>query len=265
MWRILVVVLLILLPATPVLASDTASVTVNMQFSVGINNFVITYVSNTNMHLSWSYDPTMYENVMVRSSYNGFPTDITDPSQTPSDGNLVYYGAATSFDDISMNFDQNVGPIYYKIWAQKLDGTWKISTFTGSEESRVVTIMTIAAIALIATIYAWYATDKAKKENPSNHSAAAIMLHVVSVPLWIVVGVLLMNQTYTGNTYIPTAMGVVGYAFAVIELVGVLVAAGIPDRMRGTNAEEEYNRERDVIMNRIRKTTAPRRQKEWWE
>lgn len=135
------------------MASPTASVNINMKFTTGITNFVITYVSDTDMHLSWNYDPSAYENVMIRSSYVTYPADITDPAVAPSNGNLVYYGNGTTFDDTSMDFNQNAGSIYYKMWAQKIDGTWEIVTSSGTKESREVILIALIALGVICSYF----------------------------------------------------------------------------------------------------------------
>jgi hypothetical protein len=154
--RLLVVILLILMSSTPVLAAEVVDVSITAIpiFTHGILFLNILYVSDTRMDLSWDYNPAEIQKVMVRSSYNGYPADITDPNTAPSDGNLVYYGNLKTFSDSSMNFDQNPGPIYYKAWAQKINGTWEIVTSSGLKES--VELLFIGFIAL-AGLLTWFA------------------------------------------------------------------------------------------------------------
>ena len=134
-WRLLVVVFLALLPVSPVLASPVFGVTIKMQFSAGVEHFTITQITNTDIHFTWTYDPSLYMNFMIRGDYGRMPSDITSPTDTPNDGYLVYYGSGTSADDTSINTDDNPGFYYYKAWAQNLDGTWQMITLTGSQES----------------------------------------------------------------------------------------------------------------------------------
>ena len=51
-----------------------------------------------------------------------------------------------------MDFSQNAGPIYYKAWAQKADGTWYITPTEGSKESRDVILATLFGVLALGAI-----------------------------------------------------------------------------------------------------------------
>lgn len=144
--RILLVLLIITICFTPlaVMADDSVTVTITADPAVttGILNFTITYISETQLDLSWAYDAGAV-NIMIRSKWNGYPDDIPDSLTTPSDGVLVYYGNGVAFSDTSMNFDDNLGTLYYKAWAQKADGSWFTDAETGTEESEIVTLIAL--------------------------------------------------------------------------------------------------------------------------
>jgi len=53
----------------------------------------------------------------VRAKYSSMPLSRTD-------GYLVYEGSLNSVSDTSMDFDENPGTIYYRLWAQNEDGYW---------------------------------------------------------------------------------------------------------------------------------------------
>jgi len=149
---IVVIAILILLPLSAS-ASPVAVVTiVGVPGSAGgISNFTITYTSDTQLDLAW----TLYGdavNIMIRGKYKSYPADIPDQNTTPSDGYLVYYGSASAVSDTSMDFSQNVGPIYYKAWAQKADGTWYTAPLKGSKESRDVILATLFGVLAIGAI-----------------------------------------------------------------------------------------------------------------
>lgn len=72
---------------------------------------------------------------MVRAKYGGYPTDIPDQNTSPFDGYLVYYGGGNTVSDTNMDFNNTTLQVFYKAWAQKLDGTWYTDTSSGSKES----------------------------------------------------------------------------------------------------------------------------------
>lgn len=141
--RLVIVVSIVLgitlFPIT-VLADAIITVTNQPSFTAGITSFTVTYVSDTEMDLSWTVNATV-ANVMVRAKYGQYPADIPDEYTAPSDGYLVYYGSDLSAVDTSMDFNENAGSLYYKAWAQRADGTWYVTTSTGSKESREMLLL----------------------------------------------------------------------------------------------------------------------------
>jgi hypothetical protein len=134
---VLAVVAAIMLATIPiaVLAGNTATMVNAPAYSVGITSFTVTYVSDTEMDLNWTYDATV-ANVMVRAKYGSYPTNPPNSATAPSDGYLVYYGSGLSAVDTSMNLNNNPDTLYYSIWGQKGDGSWNLIPSKGSEESR---------------------------------------------------------------------------------------------------------------------------------
>lgn len=116
-------------------------------YTCGISDFLITYVSDTQMDLSWNYSYDG-DQIMIRAQYGEYPDDIPDSVTTPSDGYLVYYGNGTSVSDTSMNFDQNFGPIYYKAWAQRADLTWHTDFASGWKESQKLLLIVLIMLAM---------------------------------------------------------------------------------------------------------------------
>ena len=128
------VIMVVMMPVA-VLAGNTATMVNAPAYSVGITSFTVTYVSDTEMDLNWTYDATV-SNVMVRAKYGSYPANPPNSSTAPSDGYLVYYGSGLSAVDTSMNLNNNPDTLYYSIWGQKADGSWNLIPSTGSEESR---------------------------------------------------------------------------------------------------------------------------------
>ena len=153
---ILAAVVMVVLNVTPVLAATTAIVTIIgiPSYSGGILTFNVTYVSDTEMDLSWTYDAVTVSNVMVRAKYGSYPANPPNSSTAPSDGYLVYYGSDLSAVDTSMDMNQNAGTLYYSAWAQHPDGSWYVVASTHSEESREVVLIGLILIGMIGSVFA---------------------------------------------------------------------------------------------------------------
>lgn len=157
-YLILALIISVLSYVAPVYGATYQDVTVvaTPKVSGGISSFVITYVSEFQLDFDWTLTGTA-DRIMIRASYNDYPEDIPDTFTTPSDGYLIYYGdglGVTHCEDTSVNFDENMGTLYVKAWAQKNDDTWFVTTFTGSEESEIVTLILLFGFGVIMSYIA---------------------------------------------------------------------------------------------------------------
>lgn len=138
---ILISVILLFVMAESVYAADpTVTITFSSKVTTGITGFTITYISDTQLDLDWGYEGDAVA-IMIRAKYGEYPDDITSENETPSDGYLVYSGNLTHASDTTMDFDENFGPLYYKAWGQKVDGTYYINTNEGNKESEKMELL----------------------------------------------------------------------------------------------------------------------------
>jgi hypothetical protein len=146
---VIIIIITMLLPVAPVLADTYVDISVYAKglTSVGIVNFTITYISETQLDFGWSYGVNTTA-IMIRGKYGVYPDNISASNETPSDGYLVYSGNSTSCSDTSMDFDLNSGAIYYRAWAQLADGSWVITPEEGWKESEIMTLLAFIAMAL---------------------------------------------------------------------------------------------------------------------
>jgi len=149
MWlkKILIgLIILWLLLTTPliVLAAEQTEVTLFATpiFTSGITNFIITYVSDTQLNFDWGYSGNVTK-IMIRAKYGTYPDNIPNISTAPSDGYLIYYGDGIHASDTSVNFDESTGALYVRAWGQKANGDWKLSPSSGFKESAVLTLIGI--------------------------------------------------------------------------------------------------------------------------
>jgi len=176
--RVLAVIAILAISIMPIAvfagSSVTVIITATPMFTGGITSFTITYISDTQLDLDWTVDITV-DLVMIRAKYGEYPADIPDEDTTPSDGYLVYYGNGLAVSDTSMDFDTNLGILYYKAWAQKPTGKWYVNTSTGLEESRVVTLILLFGFGLAISAFAI-----AKKNTVIAIIASAIWLACIA-------------------------------------------------------------------------------------
>lgn len=174
-WLVITLILVNLLPIV-VLADSSVDVVISADpaLTAGITSFTITYISETQIDLDWTVDPTV-DKVMIRAKYGEYPDDIPNENIAPSDGYLVYYGFDFSTTDTSMDFDSNLGTLYYKAWAQKPDGKWYVDTYTGFKESEVVALILLFGTGLVISGYAI-----AKKQTTIAIVASAIWLACIA-------------------------------------------------------------------------------------
>lgn len=119
-WRILILVILILMPATTVLADTSDEVTVvAMGFICGSpSGLTATYLSETNVQLDWVKGEGAANTVVV-AKYGSAPS-------SRSDGYIVYSGNGTQGYDTGVNLDETATYVWYKAWSQNAAGVWEI-------------------------------------------------------------------------------------------------------------------------------------------
>lgn len=190
--RILMVIMVIsICCVSPVMAGTSTDVVIwaTPSLSTGIIGFTVTYISETQLDLTWGFGAGV-DNIMIRAKYGAYPDDIPDEDTAPTDGYLVYYGSGVSVSDTSMDFDTNLGTLYYKAWAQKVDGHWYVTTSTGSKESEVVILILLFGFGL--AISGWAI---ARKDTVIAVIASAVWLATISYTRAYPIG----NMT-TGDT-----------------------------------------------------------------
>lgn len=153
-WILILPIILAFVSVTPVMADTTQDVTVYATplLSSGITGFTITYISDTQLDLDWGFSGNA-TGIMIRAKYGAYPADIPSANTTPSDGYLVYSGNGTSVSDTSMDFNQNLGILYYAAWAQKADGTWFTSPSKGWKESKEMILIAIILLCAVVTYF----------------------------------------------------------------------------------------------------------------
>lgn len=226
--RILAIIVIVLTQATPVLGAEIAQVNITAipMITGGIFNFVITYVSDQRLDITWSTSADV-SNTMIRGKYGSYPDDIPDEDTTPSDGYLVYYGNGHSASDTSVDFDENAGTLYYKAWAQRADGTWYINTSSGEQESAIMTLIAIILIASVLTFLSF---------KYPNYAMA-----IISAGAWAVIIPYLIGTPPTslpaGSNALNMVLIVIGGAAAGVLIFGIYRTF---NRNKEVSAEVKY-------------------------
>lgn len=115
MWKWIVAIvtsIVIVLSPLSVLAGTSSDVTVTVRgYITGApTGFTATYVSETQVDLTWVKHPFATYTV-IRVKDNGYPAD-------PLDGYLVYWGDGEIKSDTAVNFDEHLGNRYYRAWSE---------------------------------------------------------------------------------------------------------------------------------------------------
>jgi hypothetical protein len=200
LWRkiLLCIAIIFSLGASPVSAGVSTNVTITAIPSWGILTFTATVISDTQVDLVWTYDANV-SNVVIRAKYGSEPIDETD-------GYLVYSGVGNSISDTSMNFDENVGILYYKAFGETAPGVYG-SSASDNAEGTVMLLLTLMGAALILTV--------------SGYISKRSILAVMGGLFWIIVGVYaytLSSQDWNAwDIYLALAFGCL-----LFSLVGVL-------------------------------------------
>jgi hypothetical protein len=151
-----------------------------------ITGFTAVYVTDTQVDVSWIPDFGVL-NTMIRAKYGSAPTSVTD-------GYLVYYGNAHNTSDTSMNFDESLGQIYYRAFAETAPGVYDDSTLPASVEGVVMTLIALILLSLGLTI-----GGEVKKN---------VMLVVAGALFWAILGA----YAYYLSTTLTTGMSAIYYA-----------------------------------------------------
>jgi len=119
-WRYLILLLVMLLPATPVFAETSAEVTVTATGYIcgEPGGLTATYISETNVQLDWVKGVNAANTIIV-AKYGVAPT-------SRSDGYTVYSGNGTTYNDIGVSLDETATYVYYKAWSQNIGGVWEL-------------------------------------------------------------------------------------------------------------------------------------------
>lgn len=209
-WLVLIYLIVVaLMPISVFAVNPVVTITISAN-TVGIADFTITYVSNTQQDLSWTFVGDA-ANVMIRAKYGDYPADIPDEDTAPTDGYLVYYGSGVTASDTTMDFDENAGPLYYVAWAQKADGTWYMITSRGLKESAVMTLIAFLAFGAF-TIFLLF-----KWMNPLSGLVAVIAWAILAFAS-------ITDPTSIGlGNMDPTIVQMISYAFIAMTIIGALV------------------------------------------
>jgi len=214
------VIMVVMLMPVAVLAGNTATMVNAPAYSVGITSFTVTYVSDTEVDLNWTYD-AIVSNVMVRAKWGSYPANPPNSATAPSDGYLVYYGSGLSAVDTSMNFNNNPDTLYYSIWGQKGDGSWYLIPSQGSEESREMIGLLLGFLA-VSLLIAGLVLKKS-------------WVMWFSIPFWVILSI---YMAYYQSMGFPTSAQ---HAFLFIGL-GATVAIGFGAiRMQAKPANEHHD------------------------
>lgn len=160
-------------------------------------NFTITRTGINSINITWVKDPTATLTV-IRGSIGGYPESVTEDY-------LVYSGNGTfvEVEGLSLDFDN-----YYRAWSWNEYG-YSVDYAEAWIGGNTMLLIAVVIIALVLTTLAFVL----------KHA----ILHMICVPVWIVLGVLLWNQSWPPeNVYLPTAVMLLGISVAIIHLVMTL-------------------------------------------
>lgn len=218
---VLVILVSVCLPT--VLLADSITIEVYAKGLYGIQDFRVVYITDTRMDLSWMFGiPAV--NVMIRAKYGSYPADITSNLTAPSDGYLVYSGNGTSISDTSMDFNTNPGPLYYKAWGQKADGSWITEALTDWKESVYVLLIGLSVLAVALTF-------------------VAIKIRFLPVRLagsvaWLVLGIWLLTGNTPGFEFTKLWVQALAFLFLLMVFVPLLMQIVVETKVKTKDGGE---------------------------
>lgn len=174
---------------------DTVTVIAVPDVGVGILTFTATIISDTQVDLEWTKEVDITD-VTVRAKYGSMPMSRTD-------GYEVYTGTNLSASDTSMNFDEELGTLYYRAWGYHTTSGWLDSEVnTQSLESLIMTLLGLFALCGIITVVsfrnsfplfklaaatAWIGAMLYFKDNPPSQIAEGSASHTVILLVLIMI------------------------------------------------------------------------------
>lgn len=229
------------------IVADSSSFNVNVvavpYVGGGIIGFTATYVNETQVDLTWTRGADV-TNVMVRMKQGEIPTSRTD-------GYLVYQGALETFTDTGVNFDENLGVVYYRAWAQNSGGVWDDATInTDNVEGVVILLIGLIALAIIT-----FATGLIVKKP---------LLAMVAAGLWIVGGIdaygISAKNWNAWDIYLAIAfLGAFMTIVSVLSIIGMGEKAKALEDVLSPTETEQYWRERDEMAQAFNIFSKPQR------
>ena len=124
----------------------------------------------------------------------------------------------------------------------------------------------MAVIVLALTIVAWILFDTGKKDpGSSGVVTSAMLLHGVAMLLWMGFTALSITESVALGSTIQMVLGVSGTVLVLVELVGILLAAGIPDRLKRKGTVEQDDEFKANYKRRLYNGDSRNKKKAYWE
>ena len=220
MWKwlrvIVVVVCILLFWCCPVLADNSADVTITASgFIVATpSGLILTYINPNQVQIDWTKGASA-NNTMVRGAVGREPTSRTD-------GYLVYYGTGTSANDTGVSFEETAAPIYYRAWSQADGGLWESTGISGFIEGGGMTLIALFLLALVLSAFViWGKTPN-------------LVITTMATGAWAVIWWYSINNPMTGM-----AIGSIGNQFLVMVCVVGLIGMPLTYFMRTGNDRKQ--------------------------
>ena len=173
--------------------------------------FVITYISDYELGLSWAKGADAV-NTMVRAKYGSYPKDRND-------GYLVYYGDGTYATDTGVNFEESASTVHYRVWSQNADGVWEETGTSGFMENPNMTLLAffvfcgiMSFLGLRSTYYilkflsglCWMALGMYWLSNPPSTVVKGSPVDTAMVVLLFVIGLAMMIMPFWYSRRTPS-------------------------------------------------------------
>lgn len=180
----------------PVKAGNVEVIAVPYIGGGGIGDFTATTINDHEVLLEWTIEPGTTE-VMIRANYNDIPISL-------SDGVMVYQGTDFSYTDTSMNFEEYLGTLYYRIWAKSTYDIWIDYEVNTAEVEGIM--LALILILVIITYFSYRVFN-------------SYFCKVLTGMTWITIGVIriIEDQTIWSNVTLGIVMAAIGvYIFFMV-------------------------------------------------